>query len=351
MSLPTTTTGFKPKSFWERPEGTTGMIFAALGLGGVGALLYVLLPFIITLLQNTLTAIGLGLTLFCILWVLFDKRFQTFAWYLYKSAMRKITQIFIEIDPIGILKNYVDHLVGEKKKMDTQISNLRGQIRVLQNAIAKNEQDRQEALSMANIARTKGEKQVFTLKARKAGRLQDSNTTLQTMLNKMELLYRVLQKMRETAEIFIEDIADEVEVKERERKMIMAGHSAIKSAMAIMRGDSDKADMFHQTMEFLTEDYGRKLGEIEDFVEMSASFIASVDLQNGVYEENALKMLEQWEQRSDSLLLPAGDKQALIAEAYNPSAVLDLDAPEPVPVRRREDRKSDHGASWGKLID
>jgi hypothetical protein len=45
-----------------------------------------------------------------------------------------------------------------------------------------------------------------------------------------------------------------------------------------------------------------KLGEIEQFMNDTQSFVNSVDLQNGVYEEDALDKLKEWETRSANLL-------------------------------------------------
>ncbi len=69
-------------------------------------------------------------------------------------------------------------------------------------------------------------------------------------------------------------------------------------------------------------------------IEMSASFIESVDLQNGVFEADALEMIEKWEKVGESLLL--GDlKDALLLEAANDTNILDLDA-RPKQVSREE---------------
>ena len=64
------------------------------------------------------------------------------------------------------------------------------------------------------------------LKSRKAGRLKESNMRLEDLYKKMEVLYRVLVRMYENSEIMMEDIKDQVEVKEQERKAIRASHGA-----------------------------------------------------------------------------------------------------------------------------
>ena len=317
---------FKPKSFWERPEGTTGMLIGIPLLLAAGVAFYKLLPYIISLLQNTITAISLGAVLFIMIYVLTDKRFRTLCWYAYKSIMRALTSLFVTIDPIGILKNYVDKLKENAREMNEQIGNLRGQMRNLQTTISQNEKNRIDALKMADAARKNEKNAVFVLKARKAGRLEESNLTLQNLYERMELLYRVLLKMYETCLVLVEDMSDEVDVKTREREAILASYSAYKNASKIIHGETDKKEVFDMAMEYLADDYGKKLGEIENFMTISQSFIESVDLQNGIYEEEAMKKLEEWEQKGDSILL-GNQKKLLIAQANDPNLILDLNKP------------------------
>jgi hypothetical protein len=90
--------------------------------------------------------------------------------------------------------------------------------------------------------------------------------------------------------------------------------------------------MFDMAMENITEDVANKVGEMERFMELSANFMDSVDLQNGVFEEEGMKMLEEWEKESTSLLL-GEEKTQLLLKAESDAEVLDLDAP--IPERQR----------------
>src|SRR5690606_37829910 len=112
-----------------------------------------------------------------------------------------------------------------------------------------------------------------------------------------------LVKMHENSEILLEDIKDQVAVKEQERKAIHASHSAMKSAMNIIAGDKDQRYMFDTALEAIADDVSQKVGEMERFMDMSSSFMDSVDLQNGVFEEKGLEMLEKWEKEGVSLIL------------------------------------------------
>ncbi|MEL6988414.1 MAG: hypothetical protein AAGK97_11350, partial [Bacteroidota bacterium] len=181
----------KPKSFWKRPEGKTGMIIgigvlALLGFGVAKAL-----PFLIAATSNVLALAAMLLVLGAIIYMVLDPKMRALVGYMYKSVMRWITGLFIQIDPIGILKNYVDELKGNLRKMNKQISQLRGQMHKLQELILNNKKEIQSNLELASAAKSNNKKNVMILKSRKAGRLKESNMKLEDLYKKMEVLYRV----------------------------------------------------------------------------------------------------------------------------------------------------------------
>ncbi len=250
---------FKKKSFWNRPEGLTGKIFAGAMILGGGYLLLQILPALLagalTALQLTLTVAALG----AIIYVALDPRARNLIGYAYKSIMRWITGLFVTIDPIGILKNYISDLKGNLRKMNTQIGKLRGQMHLLKEMIVKNEREIKNNLSMANRAKNTNKKSIMVLKARKAGRLKDSNMKLDELYTKMEVLYRVLVKMYENSEIMLEDIQDQVQVKEQEYKAIKASHSAMNQAKNIISGNNDKREMFDMALDAIANDVSQKV--------------------------------------------------------------------------------------------
>ena len=317
---------YKKKSFWQKPEGITGAIFLVGGLITIGVIAPLIIGGLYGFLQTTaglIVTLGvLGLLIFFGL----DSKFRNLVWYMYKSTMRAITSIFVQIDPIGILKSYVDELKGNLKKMRKQIGKLRGQMHKLKEMIINNKKEINTNLQLASKAKETQQEAVMILKSRKAGRLKDSNMKLEDLYKKMEVLYRVLSKMYENSAILAEDIEDQVKVKEQERKAMLAGHSAMKSAMSIIKGDSDKREMFDQALEAIAEDVSGKVGEMERFMEMSESFMDSIDLQNGIFEEKGMAMLEKWEKESTSLLLGTA-KEDLISKAEDDGQVLDLSTP------------------------
>ncbi len=317
---------FKPKSFWKRPEGVTGaIVLGGIVIGG-GMLLASALPLLVSLVQSTLGLVVTLLVLGAIIYMALDPKMRNLVWYMYKSTMRWITGLFVKIDPIGILKNYVEDLKANLTKMNQQINRLRGQMHKLKELMLNNQKEIQSNLEIASKAKQSNQQNVVILKSRKAGRLRESNMKYEDLYKKMEIMYRVLTKMYENSQIMQEDIADQVEVKEQERKAIHASNSAMRSAMSIIKGDKDKRAMFDQALEAVADDVSQKVGEMERFMELSDNFMKSIDLQNGVFEEEGLKMLEKWETEGVSKLL-GNEKATILSRANSESDVLDLEAP------------------------
>ncbi len=316
---------FKPKSFWKRPEGKTGVIFGVAILAGLGFIAATYMTTIIALAANTLYLGLMLMALAAIIYMILDPRMRNLVWYGYKSIMRFITGMFVQIDPIGILKSYVDDLRDNLRKMSKQIGNLRGQMRRMKTMMEKNQAEISNNLKLAQMAQKKGNKKQVMLSTRKAARLKETNGKYAVLHKKMSVMYRVLEKMYQNSEILLEDTKDQVMVKEQERKAIRASHSAMSSAMTIISGKGNKREMFDMALEEIADDVANKVGEMERFMDVSSNFMDSIDLQNGVFEEEGMKMLEQWEKESDSLLL--GEDKAKLINDDASNVYLDLEAP------------------------
>jgi hypothetical protein len=324
--------GQKAKSFWDKPEGKVGAVVAAGLLAGGAIVLYRILPFLITLAQNTLHLVMLLGAIGAIAYLVLDPRNRALMFYMYRSVMRFITGIFIQLDPISILKTYIETLKQNLSKMDEQIRKLKGTMATLRRTIEENERNAKENMAMASQAKEKGKNKIMILQARKAGRLTESNLTLKNLYTKMEIIYRVLVKMYENCSILTEDTQDQVKLKESEWKAIQQSHKAMKSAMNLISGDKDKRAIYEQALEFMADDLGNKIGEMERFMELSEGFMEGVDLQNGVFEEKGLAMLEQWEKNADSMLL-GNDKAILIQKANNDQELLEFkESYKPLPA-------------------
>ncbi len=317
------------KPFWQRPEGVTGGVFlAALVLGG-GILLSRMLPVLVQMAENTLYLSAMLASLAAVVYVVLDPKARNLAWYGYKALMRWITGIFVRIDPISILKSYIEDLENNLRNLSKQIGALRGQMRTLKGTMDGNTADIQRNMSLAEQAKKQNDEKNLTLAARKAARLQEANAKYEVLYQKMEVLYRVLTRMYENSEIVLDDTRDQVKVKEQEYQAIHTSHSAIRSAMSIMGGNPDKRALFDQALEGLAEEVGNRVGEMERFMDTSKNLMASIDLQNGVFEEEGLKCSNN------------GRKSPLLAESPRGQAEKPLDLNQPSKIIQREENDYD----------
>lgn len=311
----------KVKSFWNRPEGTTGYV-ALVALAVMG---YLTLPAILSgmlgilvlgtaVVGQTITLAILCLILAAMFYVVTNRKFITLCQYMFKSSMRFITSKFIEIDPIGIMEGYIDSLKEKRTIFLDKKRELSGQLRTCKERITKANNEADESLSLAGQAKQKGNASQMVLHTRNHGRLTEYVGRMKITEAKMQMLYEYLNKYAEAADVVIQDITSEVRVKKDERDMILTSSSAIKSVMSILHGGTDERELFDQAMEFTANEYGQKLGEIEDFMEMSESILQGIDLKNGAWEAKALKELEKLEAKNTSLLL-GGEKRLIIEQA------------------------------------
>jgi hypothetical protein len=322
------------KSFWSRPEGKTGMIAIALAAAAAVYGWGTIVPFIVSMLADTLHMVYLAAILAAVLFVIFSSRTHL----LFRLLMRAITGLIIDIDPIGILKDHLSQMRKRRDVMSQQISNVSGQIQYLKNVIDKNLAMANEnmrlaahAKKIATSATDQNEQLRMALqmkaKANQAGRLQKSNLSYQQLLNKLQNIYDLLSKWAVHIDFYIEDTDNEVRQAEIEYKTINAAYRAYRTALAVIKGSGDEKELYDQTMEKLAEEAGRKLGEMEDFQRLAQNFMDTIDLENGAVETEALEKLDAYEQK---LLTSGATDTAFLL----PGATA---APVPIPVSRGSD--------------
>lgn len=326
----------KKKSFWERPEGTTGMLAIGAGLVGLwfaGPTLMKLFDTAITLVGQAITLTILGSILFALYMVLSNAKFQTLISYMFKSAMRAVTGVFIEIDPIGIMRSYVSDLKKKRETMAESRDRLRGQVQICKRQIEQNDLEYEKSMAIAKEAKAKGMTGAVQVNSRQAMRIEKLNKeSLGPMLMQMEIHLRALNKYYEVTGTVIDDLQNEVKMREMERKMMLESYNAMSAAKKILNGGTDQRELFDQAMEFVIEDYSMKMGEIDSFIETSKGFVEGLDLQNGVLDAEAMKRLVEWETKGESILLGNHKQQLLEQSASQSVIVTGIGAPATVNV-------------------
>lgn len=299
------------RSFLQRPEGKVGLVVSGLLLLGGGYGLFLALPTLIGFAENVLELAFLCLALAVLFYAVTDRKIRAFSSYLYQAFFRLVTGFVIELDPIGILRQHIHELTGKLQVMRGQLGELNGQIRGVERAIAENTRLSQNSLALAQAGRNDPEHAgASRLQARHAIKLEESNLRLSAMQTQMQTLFRMLKKLSDTSELVLQDMQSTVDIKTRERSSMKAAYSAYRGALAILQGQSEGRDLYDRSMEFLNDDYARKLGEIEMFMDFSDGVIKAADLENLAYDARASERLDEWERRLVGSLLGGAQEPA-----------------------------------------
>lgn len=286
------------KSYWSRPEGITSLLF----LGGLGAVaLYFwnkIAAFLIEVTQNTLYLGFLMAILALVIFLLTSKDVRTAAFFLFKSLMRSITGLIIKLDPIAIMKIYVDDLKEKREKMQGQINTLAGQLVKLNKNINENNERIKQKFAEANKASTMldrpGMKETASLATIEGAGLQEMNEKLLPLQRNMKTVLEFMEKVNKSADYIIKETEIKVKLKEAEYRIVKESSNALRTAISIFKGNPDKKFYFDESMEYIQDDMSQKLGEMKRAMDLSLDFINGVDVQNGLLSDKGQAMLEAY---------------------------------------------------------
>lgn len=298
--------GSDRKSFWSRPEGILGMVVLLLLGGAMLVNINTVLEFLIRLTENTLY-LALLLGVVALLIFLFTSRdIRTGLFFLYKSMMRKITGTFIQLDPIAIMKIYVEDMKRQRQKMQGQIDTLAGQLVKLNKKITENNTQIQQKFAEANkatgLSDRPGMQDAARLATIEGAGLQEMNEKLLPLQRNMKTVLEFMEKVNKSAEYLIKETEIKVKLKETEYQIVKDSSNALRTAISIFKGNPDKKFYFDQSMEYIQDDMSMKLGEMKRAMDLSMDFINSVDIQNGILSDKGQAMLQAYNQGDFKLI-------------------------------------------------
>jgi preprotein translocase subunit Sss1 len=291
-------TDVEKRSFWSRPEGILGLA-VLLAAGGVGLYYFnEVVEFLIKVTTNTLhLALLLG-ALAVLVFLLTSRDVRTATFFLFKTLMRKITGLVIQLDPIAILKIYVDDLKQKRQKMQGQIDTLAGQLVKLNKKINENNEQIKQKFAEANkassMADRPGMKEASQLATIEGAGLQQMNEKLLPLQRNMQVVLAFMEKVNQSADYIIKETEIKVRLKEVEYKIVKESSNALRTAVSIFKGNPDKKFYFDESMEYIQDDMSQKLGEMKRAMDLSMDFINSVDVQNGILSDKGQAMLEAY---------------------------------------------------------
>jgi hypothetical protein len=309
--------GYTPRSFWKRPEGPFGIAaLAALIIGG-GIGLYMILPFLITLLTNTIYATALAAVLVAILWLAFNPTFRTAVRNLFENTVRWFASWVVETDPIGILRNNLDDMKKAKESLDQTLQRFSGSDERLQRSIAaKNEEistlgrKAAKAQQMAAAATDPMERERLSLERQTllehAGMTMQGVKQLQALENQTSKMLTTFEHWSQIADSKIQRTENKVNFLAEQRKMILDAKATLGVGQRLLRGNPEQLKMVDMALDYLEDDTSRTLGEIKEFSRYTDKLLTDDQIESGAAADEAASKFAEFNQK----LLSAGNQPA-----------------------------------------
>ena len=285
--------------FWKRKEGKLGMTVLA---GGGIALLYgasLLLPFLISLTANLLTLGALGFGLLILWGIVTSKRFWQAATYLFKGAMWHLMDWAVGLDPVGIIKVWLEKIEGYLEDIDHDLRDLNGHIQKKNTQIEAKEKEYDQVMRELHAAKGSEEKYkgANQVNQKQATRLDGFIKELKGLRAKLQNVYDVLSKVSCHLKLKQEDLTNEVNIEIERREAYKSVGSVITSALKILKGGQG-SEIYNLAMEKMANDTANEMGRYEDFFRQTGGLLDRIDLESEMGAQQAMELLDQWEKEN-----------------------------------------------------
>lgn len=286
----------KGRSFWDTKEGTTGMIVGIGLFGAIGWAVYRLMPYIANLLENTVYALLFGPLAVGLFYVLvLDSTLRNRLWLIYQLLMRALTYSIIRYDPVGVLRETQKAAKARIQRVSDAITKVKGKMRILQETTDGFRRDqtklKEEAVWMMWMKQHGKSQLEINSHAMKIGRLEESIARLGTAYQQIRGIADKLDHAFDALTVMDSNIDFEIDVQEKEYAAANAAHEAWSALRSTFAGNTGMDQLRVTALTY--NDYSYKMGVIDSFVNDSEKYIAAADMQNDIYAEKGMTLLEK----------------------------------------------------------
>jgi len=329
--------GYTPKSFWKRPEGPFGMVVLAGMIIAAAFGLYAILPFLISLLTDTLHMMGLAAILIAVLWLVFNPTFRTAVSNLFQNGVRFFASWVVETDPIGILRNNLDDMKKAKFNLDQTLQRFAGSDERLQRSIAAKTDEinglgrkATKAEQMSAAAADPMEKERLSLERQtfleQAGMLMQGVKQLQALEDQTSKMLKTFQHWSQIADSKIQRTENKVNFLAEQRKMILDAKATLGVGQQLLRGNPEQLKMVDMALEYLEDDTSRTLGEIREFSRYTDKLLTDDQIESGAAADEAASKFAEFNQK----LMTSGNQSSGADQIHIPG--MDVVPPMKMPT-------------------
>lgn len=281
------------RGYFSGPEGKVNA--TTWGIIGVVAFALVYLmggqvgDYLVSAADNTL---HLVISISCLLFVaacLMDPKRR--CWYLFRSLIRWLTSMFIELDPIGVRRSYVERVQSKYEQFTKAVDTLRGQLIGTRRKAAANAKDLTDQSNLFKAAMQRGDQRSEILLSKDIKRKEILQTQYESSINSLAKSEKIVVRYQEICADTITDMQADIKFRQEQLALTKATRGITGGIKAILRGLPEK-DMYDEAGDVLDTQYDATLGAFDNVLDMTKDILSSADLHDDAALQSALAKFE-----------------------------------------------------------
>lgn len=257
-------------------------------------------PDIIQLMKNIWWMIGLGVPLaFLTLYVISN---PVMVWMQYKRLCRLITSGFIKMDPLSIMKGYLEYIVKKKSNLDNIRVKLQGREVKLERMIADLNKGITTNKKLGQAALTNKDTKQASQYGNFIAADKQSLELYTPLYDRIHANRIFLDELSENWGYSIESLAREIDRKEEEYKALKEAVRALKEAQSFAEAN-EATRLYQESLKALEENVSQKIAYIQDFETKSKKVMSSINNEKAMRSAEGMEALK--ELKDESFKLPA----------------------------------------------
>ena len=296
----------KLKSYWNRPGGKFGTIvlWAVIAFGAF-KIYDKVLPKLIELFDNTAelafgityAAVAMALTAFVVGGLIFaisSPKFRlgvTLVWE--KIFINSWLQFFIKTDPKRIARAKIDEFKEQREEFKQKSLSIATELENAKSELVKNQQKEQNLQAQVQgAARHNADPEQIASIGREIGWVQKINGQLRPIVNGLTNAVEKCDKIYKNSEWALRDMQNDFDYTCKLYDITTKGGAALRSASKMFGGGTGK-ELGDEAMLYMQTQISYNISSMKQEMNNIDGFVSSIDLQNGQYEEQGLKVLQQ----------------------------------------------------------
>lgn len=274
-----------------------------IGLGIVGFWFWgTIAEFVQQTLKSTLYTVLYGAPLAILAGSIF---LYPMAWWMgYKSLCKKITSIFIKIDPLSFMDRYVDVLSEKLDNLNKIKVELKGRFVASDRRIISLQKEMKDHLRLGQAAIEQKQQTIASLEGKRYEGAKKSIELYTPNHERMKKSLEFLDALGENWGMSIIELREEIARKREEFEVLRDQAKALHMAEAFLSGNTPEGQVYQESLKALEASVTQKIAYIEDFEKRSRNIMDGIKVENQAQHDEGLAALEA-AARDNNLLMPS----------------------------------------------